>query len=67
LGALDGICERKNCGTGIRYEHIIYHPNWGYKIVGSTCIDHLTQEDKLLSSDILKMYKQISKFVSKSI
>jgi hypothetical protein len=67
LGALEGVCERNNCGTEIRYEHITYHPNWGYKIVGSTCIDHLTQQDKLLSSDILKMYKQISKFISKSI
>jgi len=66
LGALDGICERHNCGKEIRYEHITYHPNWGYKIVGSTCINHLTQKDKLLSSHIVKTYQQISKFISNS-
>ena len=66
LGSLDGFCERHNCGKEIRYEHMTYHPNWGYKVVGSTCINHLTQKDKLLSSDILNAYKQISKFVSDS-
>ena len=66
LGGLDGICERKNCETEIRYEHLTYHPNWGYKIVGSTCIEHLTQEDRLLSSKVIQVYKNISKFVHKS-
>jgi len=66
LGALEGICERHNCGKEIRYEHITYHPNWGYKIVGSTCINHLTQKDKLLSNKILRIYQQISKFISDS-
>ena len=66
LGDLIGTCERINCGNSIRYEHHTYHPNWGYKIVGSTCIEHLTQEDRLLSHDILKLYKQISKFIHNS-
>ena len=66
LGALDGICERNNCNSNIRYEHLTYHPNWGYKIVGSTCIEHLTQQDKLQSKDILNTYKKISHFISNS-
>ncbi|MEW6991244.1 hypothetical protein AADZ91_11185 [Colwelliaceae bacterium 6441] len=63
LGDLDGICERTNCGTPIRYEHQTYHPNWGYKIVGSTCIEHLTKKDQKLSGKILSLYKVISNFV----
>lgn len=67
LGGLDGICEKNNCGREIRYEHLTYHPNWGYKIVGSTCIEHLTQKDKLLSNDIIKLYKKISEFIHNSV
>jgi len=67
LGDLIGTCERENCNSSIRYEHLTYHPNWGYKIVGSTCIEHLTQKDKQLSSDIIKIYKQISKFITDSV
>ncbi|MGV6830894.1 MAG: HNH endonuclease [bacterium] len=66
LGNLSGTCERKNCGKSIRYEHLTYHPSWGYKTVGSTCIEHLTEKDKALSSDVLKLYKTISKFVHNS-
>ena len=63
LGDLAGECERANCGTAIRYEHQTYHPNWGYKIVGSTCIEHLTKKDQELSGKILNLYKVISNFV----
>jgi len=63
LGSPYGVCELKNCGKEIRYEHLTYHPNWGYKVVGSTCIEHLTQKDRLLSSNVIKSYKNISKFV----
>ena len=66
LGDLIGTCERKGCNSSIRYEHLTYHPNWGYKTVGSTCIEHLTQADIALSSDVLKIYKKISDFVHKS-
>lgn len=66
LGGPDGICERHNCGHEIRYAHVTYHPGWGYKVVGSTCIQHLRQKDKLLSSDVIKLYKNISKFVHES-
>lgn len=65
LGGLDGICERKGCGTDIRYEHITYHPKWGYLSVGSTCIEHLTQEDQFLSKEVLNIFKKISAFLSK--
>ena len=66
LGNLYGVCERLNCGKNIRYEHLTYHPKWGYKNVGSTCIEHLTKKDKSLSHDVLKLYKNISKFVHSS-
>ena len=63
LGGLDGVCERQGCGTEIRYEHLTYHPAWGYKIVGSTCIEHLTQKDRLISSNTLKIFRNISKYI----
>jgi hypothetical protein len=65
LGAVSGICERLNCGSKIRYEHLTYHPKWGYKIVGSTCIEHLTQEDQNISSELLAIYHSISSFLHK--
>ncbi len=40
LGMLFGVCER--CGHEIRYEHHIFHPKWGYMVVGSVCADILT-------------------------
>ena len=41
LGGLYGICEF--CGTEIRYEHYIYHPDYGeYMSVGCHCSDKLT-------------------------
>jgi len=61
-----GVCERRGCGHEIRYAHYAYHPACGYKILGSTCIEHLTREDQLLSSRVLKSYKNISKFVHES-
>lgn len=67
LGELDGICERKGCGHEIRYEHLTYHPGWGYKTVGSTCVEYLTEEDKFLSQGVLKLFKKISDFVGNSI
>lgn len=63
LGGLDGVCERQGCGNEIRYAHITYHPAWGYKTVGSTCIEHLTQEDRLISSNLIRAYKNISDYV----
>ena len=61
LGNLDGLCERKNCNTSIRYEHLAYHPQWGYKIIGSSCIEFLTSEDKFKSHQYLKLYKKLAK------
>lgn len=67
LGDCSGHCELKGCGAGIRFEHLIYHPDWGYKIVGSSCVENLTQEDKELSAETLEMYRKISQFVHSSI
>lgn len=66
LGGQDGTCERNGCGAEIRYEHLTYHPKWGYMVVGSTCIEHLTQEDRQLSSSIVHLYKNVAGFVHKS-
>lgn len=66
LGGLHGICERRGCGTEIRYEHEAYHPDWGYKCVGSSCIEFLTKEDKWLSKKVLKVYNRVSRFVDNS-
>lgn len=62
-----GVCERKGCGTDIRYENLIYHPDWGYKNVGRFCLEYLTQEDRMISNNVLKIYTKISKFVHNSI
>ncbi len=67
LGGLYGICERKGCGTEIRYEHNTYHPQFGYKTVGSTCVEHLTKEDQFLSKEVLRVFRNISKFIDESI
>lgn len=66
LGSRDGICERNGCGTEIRYEHITYHPNWGYKSVGSTCIEHLTKKDQIQSKKVLQLYENVSSFIHNS-
>jgi hypothetical protein len=66
LGGLYGICERTGCGTEIRYKHVTYHPKWGYKNVGSTCVEHLTSEDKFFSLEVVKVFKKISDFLNKS-
>jgi len=63
LGGLDGVCERHGCGNEIRYAHLTYHPAWGYKVVGSTCVGHLTRKDRLISGALVKQYKNISQFV----
>ena len=63
LGELSGICERENCNTAIRYEYLAYHPQWGYKTIGSTCIEFLTEEDKLQSHQYLKLYKKIAQLL----
>lgn len=65
-GGLYGICEKGSCRNEIRYEHLIYHPNWGYKPVGSTCVEYLTQEDQYLSREVVKIFKKISDFVQNS-
>lgn len=66
LGGLYGICEKNGCGNDIRYEHLIYHPKFGYKAVGSTCVEFLTREDQYLSLDVLKVFKKVSSFVQDS-
>lgn len=67
LGGLNGVCQKKDCGTEIRYEHLVYHPYFGYKTVGSTCVEFLTRDDQLLSQEVLKVFKKISDFINNSI
>lgn len=66
LGGLYGVCEKRGCGNDIRYEHLIYHPKVGYKSVGSTCVEYLTQEDQYLCEDVLKIFKRVSSFIQDS-
>ena len=40
LEDLVGECEW--CHTPIRFEHSLFHPKWGYLVVGSQCADKLT-------------------------
>ncbi len=67
LGALDGRCERAGCGRGIRFEHVTYHPAWGYLNVGSECINHLTKAERAISEDALKVYKQADNFINQAV
>ncbi|OQX03667.1 MAG: hypothetical protein BWK73_38775 [Thiothrix lacustris] len=62
-GGLNSHCERQGCRQEIRYEHVAYHPAWGYMVAGSECINHLTIEDKMLCEDSLRIYKQAASFV----
>jgi len=62
---MDNHCERIGCGANIRYEHMAYHPKIGYRIVGSTCIEFLTEADKGLSHNILLAYRKYGKEISK--
>ena len=56
-------CERYKCNSDIRYLHNVYHPEVGHKVVGSTCVEFLTEEDKEICKKTLKAYKSISDFV----
>ena len=53
LGDLEGRCERQTsngnpCNEEIRYEYYIVHPKIPEeRIVGSTCINHLTERSKV--------------------
>ena len=67
LGGLEGICERKGCGTEIRYLHEIYHPNWGNLSVGSSCVELLTREDQSISKAALKICNKNIEFLKNSI
>lgn len=67
LEGLYGICEKEGCGTEIRYEHLIYHPKCGYKVVGSSCVEFLTREDQFLSQEVLKIFKKISDFIQNAV
>ncbi|QGT77424.1 hypothetical protein GM160_00195 [Guyparkeria halophila] len=66
LGSRTGTCERRGCGTDIQYEHLTYHPKRGYMVVGSTCIQHLTKKDRMLSANLIKIYRNVSAFAHQS-
>ncbi len=66
LGSAELVCERRGCGHEIRYAHLTYHAGWGYKVVGSSCVRHLTRADRMLSANVVTVYKAISNFVHES-
>lgn len=59
LEDLIGICDV--CGNPIRYEHHIYHPDWGYMVAGCVCADRLTG-NCLASETEKKRRDEASKF-----
>ena len=65
LGGLSGMCEKHACKQKIRYEYQIYHPEYGYLAVGSTCVDYLTGKEKKLCIDIKKEYTHTKQLVNK--
>lgn len=65
LGGLSGVCKKKSCQQKIRYEYKIYHPEYGYLTVGSTCVDYLTGKEKQMCFDIKKEYIHTKKMVNK--
>jgi len=63
-------CERqksidKSCNVEIVYEHLVYHPKVGYRIVGFTCIDHLTESDQKISRDVRNFENKFQKRMNK--
>jgi len=60
LEDLVGSCEY--CGTSIRYEHEIWHKQWGVMIVGSHCSDQMTGTKK--ASIAVKRHKEYKKLKS---
>lgn len=56
-------CERPNCNHPIRYEYNVYHPKVGYMVVGSTCVEFLTEDDKKLISYITQLQKSVKQFI----
>ena len=63
LGGLFGSCEF--CNTELRYEHYIYHPNYGYMSVGCECADRLTQSNIASKKDSIlkKEYTHLQTFI----
>lgn len=63
LGGTYGMCEKEGCNSEIRYEFTIYRPSYGYKVVGSTCVEYLTREDQNLGAEVIKLFQRISDFL----
>lgn len=45
LEDVSGECEL--CGNPIRFEHTIFHPDWGYLNVGCVCAENLTSTETM--------------------
>lgn len=63
-GHVEYHCERikannVRCNTPIQYEHNIFHPKIGFRIVGSTCIQHLEKEDQTISKEVIQAIPKI--------
>ncbi|NMM50338.1 hypothetical protein [Marinigracilibium pacificum] len=61
----EGTCERPGCGHAIQYEHHIYHPAWGHMIVGSQCVEYLTDDDVNFVHRLRKYSEKVSKYIHK--
>lgn len=63
LGDLIGTCDI--CPSSIRYEHYLFHENWGYITVGSVCAERLTEIDPILNKEkeLRKIANSIKKYM----
>ena len=66
LGDLSGECEC--CGNQLRYEHIIYHPSWGFLTVGEGCANRLTGSDEATEYEKYRRQEadKLSRFIKSS-
>lgn len=67
LEDLSGSCEL--CGTDIRYEHSVFHPEYGELTVGCDCADRLTQTSIASKwDDERKKYKdKLNRFIKSTL
>lgn len=66
LGDLSGECEC--CGNQLRYEHVIYHPSWGFLTVGEGCANRLTGSDEATEYEKYRRQEadKLSRFIKSS-
>lgn len=64
LGGLLGVCDV--CHTALRYEHYIFHPDWGYLTVGAKHAEELTQDSRIkeTETELKKNAERLEKYLN---